>query len=96
METTHTANTPRRGRPASGRALPPKERMRALRQRAVRVVQEGSVLDAIPDTGLFEALRVSYHQGRILDAADVCLELIRRMNGRVITGPHVITHFRVI
>ena len=77
--------TPRRGRPTTGRALTPARRMKALRQRALTAVMdmEGADLAAIPDTGLLEALRVAYRQGQAPMVATITRELVRRVEQRV-------------
>lgn len=75
--------TPRRGRPTTGRALTPARRMQSLRQRALTAVMEGADLAAIPDTGLLEALRVAYRQGQAPMVATITRELVRRVEQRV-------------
>ena len=76
-----TTQTVKRGRPPSGQAKPPGERMRAMRQRVVAQVQDGvTPLASLPVSGLFEALRLCYQEGRTLDVADVCDELIARLS----------------
>ena len=75
--------TPRRGRPTTGRALTPARRMQSLRQRALVAVMEGADLAGIPDTGLLEALQVAYRQGRAPMVATIAQELVRRVERRV-------------
>ena len=69
------------GRPPSGQAQPPAQRMMAMRQRVVAQVQDGvTPLASLPVSGLFEALRLCYQEGRTLDVVDVCDELIVRLS----------------
>lgn len=75
--------TPRRGRPTTGRALTPARRMQSLRQRALTAVMEGADLAGIPDTGLLEVLRIAYRQGQAPMVATIAQELVRRVERRV-------------
>ena len=75
--------TPRRGRPATGRAQSPARRMHALRQRALTVVMAGGDLADVPDTGLLEALRIAYRQGQAPVVVAIAQELVRRVEQRV-------------
>jgi hypothetical protein len=70
-----------RGRPPSGQAKPPAQRMMAMRQRTITTVQDGETsLESLPVSGLLEALRLGYQAGRTWDVVDVCAELIARLS----------------
>lgn len=90
-----TETTPkRRGRPSTGNALTPAERMARTRLKAREAIGETDPdLSDVSDTGLFEALRVSYRRGLTWDMARVVEELFRRANPRAAAGQSLEVRF---
>ncbi|MFD2113401.1 LuxR C-terminal-related transcriptional regulator [Thiorhodococcus fuscus] len=82
------ASPKRRGRPSTGRALSPAERMRAVRERARAVAfdEYRGDFSAMSDTGLIEILTTAYRKGMTQAAADAVVEMFRRMNPRAVAG----------
>lgn len=84
---TEQTTPKRRGRPTTGKALSPAERMARTRLKAREAMSATHPdLTDVSDTGLFEALRVSYKRGLTWDMALVVEELYRRVNPRAATG----------
>lgn len=55
--------------------------MKEMRQRTITLVNDtDDTLEFSPASGLFEALRVCYQQGRTWEVACICNELIARLN----------------
>ncbi len=76
-----TTQPVKRGRPPSGQAKPPAQRMAAMRRRTVALVNgSNDTLEFSPASGLFEALRVAYRQGGAWEVASICDELIARLS----------------
>lgn len=81
---TETPAPRKRGRPATGKARTAAQRMADSRQRALEALNASLEpdLSGVSDTGLFEALRVSYRQAKPWDMGEVARELFKRANTR--------------
>ncbi len=76
-----TTPTRPRGRPVTGQAQPPAQRMKAMRQRTIALLLDSEAsLETAPVSGLIEALRIAYRAGQTWEVADVAGELLARLN----------------
>lgn len=68
-----------RGRPPTGNATTPGERMRRMREKALATAMDPhGDLSTVPDTGLLEALRVAYRDRQTATLRRIADELIHR------------------
>lgn len=88
----------RRGRPSTGQALSPAERMRAVRERARAIAfdEYRGDFSSVSDTGLIEILTTAYRKGMTQAAADVVVEMFRRMNPRAVAGTALTPTFQPV